>query len=235
MYIIVNTAIAKEIKNQWMEPGYHFISSTTLTALPKPIATHPDIQIHPLRNDLAICAPEVFDYYREQLPAQIRLIAGTKSLGRTYPMDCAYNVACIGEYVFCNTNHTDPKLLSYYQENHKKIIHVNQGYTRCNFCAIDDKTVFTEDIGIHNTIIANNLPIKSILLPKGEVSLDGYPYGFIGGAFGAGENALFWYGNPIACSYGKEILVYVRSTQKRMLCLGMDKPRDFGGIICFSL
>ncbi len=233
MVLIYNVKISNEIQENLMKQNAICIPSVLLDALPESILSHPDIQFHYADENTGICAPECYDYYRKLFPESIELIAGKKHVSGTYPMDAAYNAAVVGEYLFCNTRTVDETILEYHQRKKRTIVHVNQGYTKCNICLIGEKTLLTEDAGIHNTIIDNHLPISSHLLPPGEVSLDGFPYGFIGGSCGLCKKTLFWYGSIERCSYGEEIKRIMREEEVKSVFLSMEKVIDFGGIICF--
>ncbi len=233
MILIYNPDLSDAMLHTLKNLGAWLIPSLRLPQLPKGISGHPDIQIHSIDDKTAICAPECYPYYRQHLPRDITLMKGNSPLFRTYPNDCAYNAARIGNFVFCNTACCDSRLLTEYQNRGYTIVHTKQGYTKCNLCVITDKFVFTEDEGIHKTIMGNKLPIESILLPKGEISLKGYPYGFIGGAAGHAGDSILWYGSPKSCSYALKIENILRRNQKKEIVLSKEKLCDLGGIICF--
>lgn len=234
MVLIIHKKTPEQMINRLKSMGHTVIPSMTCSGLSAAVAEHPDMQIQPLRKDLAMVPPACYAYYREKLPTSIELIAGEKNLSGTYPADCAYNVAKVKDLLFCNTRCIDPKLLAFYQGEKFQIIHTNQGYTKCNMIILGNDCIITEDIGIHNIIIANKLPIQSILVPVGEVSLSGFPHGFIGGAGGGMEDVLFWYGNPQNCSYFETLQNESERRGIQNIALSSERLCDLGGIICFS-
>ena len=235
MLLVVHANTPETTIQQLQAMGYQVIRSMKCRALPDTVAEHPDMQIHLLRDDLAIVPPECYSYYRAKLPDSVELLLGESELTGTYPGDCAYNVARIKNTVFCNLKAVDPKLLAYYQGEGFSIIHNNQGYTKCNMAVIGNEVVVTEDIGIHKTIIANKLQIDSVYIPKGEVKLPGFPYGFIGGACGGWDHTLFWYGNPMSCSYYGTIEMMCENIGVKNISLFKGSLYDMGGIICIPL
>ena len=62
----------------------------------------------------------------------------------------------------------------------KRIINVNQGYTKCSVCAVSDKAFITDDKSIYQALKSADYDVLEV--EKGSVALDGYDYGFIGGA-----------------------------------------------------
>ncbi len=232
MVIVHHPQISLEMRKNLAELCEHNIPSMVLDKLPEGIAAHPDIQLYKINESTAVCAPECYWYYRSKLPDSITVIPGNRELGGTYPADSAYNAAVVGDYLFCNTEIVDKKIIELH--NSKKIIHINQGYSKCNICPIGDHILFTEDVGIHNTIIDNQLPILSYLLPVGEVSLAGFPYGFLGGSCGNLKNTLIWYGNPGQCSYWGKMEEIFEKEKIKNIFLSNQNITDFGGIICFA-
>ena len=232
MIVIYNPELSPQMEQNLKQLGYHCIPSIPIPSLPNGIALHPDMQVCPIDEKTILTAPEVFNYYRKVLPDSIQVIPGETPLDGTYPKDSAYNAAEVGEYFFCNTTCIDKKLLHIKKESGKKIIHINQGYAKCNILPFSGKGLFTEDIGIHNTITVNNLPIKSVLLPSGEIFLKNYSYGFIGGSCGKAEKTVIWYGNPDRCSYADLLHQFLKKEDIGEISLSSDKLEDLGGIIC---
>ena len=231
--VVINRETPIKMRETLIKHDYRIILSDKIYGNKSCIKYHPDIQLHTLSKNNVICAPDCYKYYKSILPSEINLIKGKTKLGGTYPNDCAYNVARVGEYVICNTNITDKIILDYYRDK-KYIIHVNQGYAKCNICIVNDNTVLTEDIGIHNTIISKKISLKSYLIPKGSISLKSFPYGFIGGASGKIENNLFWYGNISTHPNYNTIYKIVNETGVNIISLSKDPVEDFGSIINLS-
>lgn len=194
----------------------------------KAISTHPDLQIHFINSDTAVCAPETAAYYRDILPDFINIVCGDKNIGANYPEVSAYNIARVGRYIICNTKIADTKILEYYKNNGFTIIHVNQGYTKCNVCPLTENLFITEDRGIYNAVKCVR-GIDVTILDKYIVKLNGFENGFIGGASGLADRKLFMCGKVsddkiknIAERYSIEIIEL------------SDEPLyDYGSIIVF--
>lgn len=231
MIFVVNKNIPNEMYQCLCAYG-RIIKTKQLMNIEGSLALHTDIQLHKASDDTAFCPPEVYEYYRRQLPAHIKLYMGNKNPDRTYPGDCAYNISQFGKNVIANTKSADKIIMKYYTENGYNIIHVNQGYAACNIQIIGN-TLLTEDVGIHNIITVNNIAEQSVLLPKGEVILEGFPYGFIGGTAGVADNKLYWYGSAEKCSYSKILRETAKKEGIENIFLSDTALHDFGGIVCF--
>ena len=93
MPIIVDNNMDEEIINALRRkfPQKNLIKSFPLTSISAPLNTHPDIQIHFLNSNTAVCAPECYDYYAQFSKNIDNLLCGTLVPENTYPLDVAYN------------------------------------------------------------------------------------------------------------------------------------------------
>ena len=103
-----------------------------------------------------------------------------EDLGFEYPENIKYNGVQIGRHFLHNTKHTAPSLLRTVRNSGLNIIHVNQGYTKCNTVSVDESSLITSDAGIARAAEENGLQV--LLIRQGHVRLTGFPYGFLGGA-----------------------------------------------------
>lgn len=110
---------------------------------------------------------------------KLKEISGIKS---PYPSDCGLNCVVMGDKLICNISTIHPAVLSFAEDNHYNIIKVNQGYTKCSVCVINNNALITDDESIYCS--CQNNQIDSILISKGSIRLNGFDYGFIGGCTG---------------------------------------------------
>ena len=100
---------------------------------------------------------------------------------RDYPTDAQLNLCILGEYVICNPKTADANIVANLTKNDdKKCIPVRQGYSRCAVCTVDADSIITADRGIAIAAESNGMHVLQIR--PGYIRLEGYPYGFIGGA-----------------------------------------------------
>jgi len=191
-----------------------------------PVNTHPDLQIHFAKNNLAFVPPELFEYYKSILPDYMKIKIGNKSLGGSYPEDVAYNIARIGNFVVANENYADEHIMSYYRQNNFKIINIKQGYAKCNVCT-DGRVAVTEDEGIYKKLCENG--VKTLLISPGNVKLDNFPYGFIGGASGYVKNKIVFCGKV-----SEEVICFFKENGTDVFSLDMENLTDYGSVLYFE-
>ena len=232
MSVIIDMTASVEILNSLKQNGVRYYLSCKHPKLPEPVSTHPDMQIHFIDNKTAVVAPEVFDYYNELIGDDVEVIKGNTELSGTYPLDCAYNVTRLGKFIIGNLSYMDTKIKQMYQDRGFEFIHINQGYSKCTVCVVDDNSVITEDEGVCRAITPHNISVFKI--NSGTVELDGFDYGFIGGASGfISEKVLAFCGNPSTESYFESMEEYIKSKSVDIIYLSSTKLKDYGSILYF--
>ncbi|MBR5155527.1 MAG: hypothetical protein IKW62_03455 [Clostridia bacterium] len=207
--------------------------SCSLDFLYSPVNTHPDMQIHFTDSTTAVVAPSAYNHYASTLPPNINLIKGSSDPHCTYPGDCAYNVAKLGKKIIGNLRYTDPKIKEIYENQGCQFINVNQGYTKCNLCIVDENSVITEDEGLFKTLSANSIDVLKI--PSGLVKLNGFANGFLGGASGfISPGKLAFCGNFKNNSIFDQIYSFVKSKLVDIICLSSTEMVDLGSILYFN-
>jgi hypothetical protein len=101
--------------------------------------------------------------------------------GKVYPLDAQLNVCMVGKTAIFNDKIT-PKEIADFLIN--KCSHAlalcRQGYCRCAACIVDERSIITADRGI--ALAAESVGLQVLLIRPGYIRLDGYTYGFLGGA-----------------------------------------------------
>lgn len=233
MYVIIDRCADEEILSSLAKMNVNIIKSFDLDYLYKPVNTHPDLQIHFADKATAVAAPAAYEYYRAVLPRHIELIKGEKNPGETYPRDCAYNIARVGNNVIGNMRYADSVLIEIYSRRGFCFIDVKQGYTKCNLCIIGENAAMTEDEGLYKRLSANGINV--LKLQYGCVTLKGFDYGFIGGASGLiSENKIAFAGDIRRHSQYEEIKNFLTLNKVDIISLSETKLHDYGSLIFFE-
>ena len=184
-YVIVDYRTDENIIAALENQGITVFLSAKVNSLYNAVCGHPDMSIHHLGGCDFVCEPSVYDYYMHTLNLQgINLIKGFSHLTSTYPYDIAYNVARVSRYAFHKTDYTDREILN----NSKNInfINVSQGYSKCSVCIIAQNAIITDDDNIYKNACQHGFDVLKI--NKGGILLEGFDYGFLGGATGLISN-----------------------------------------------
>ncbi len=178
-YLIVAKDAPQTAKQNLKNMGYCLIESAPLSNVNKALKYHPDMQI--VKGDNCyICAPECYEYYKPYFEMlNIKLVRGSAAPCEKYPLDVCYNVAVVGNYAVHNFNYTDKQFLKHSSLEH---INVKQGYSKCSLCVVSSNAAITSDEAIAKTLA--NYGIDVLKVSAGNVTLEPFEYGFIGGASG---------------------------------------------------
>lgn len=145
-----------------------------------------------------------------------------------YPFDVKLNFAITNDYVIGNEKFADDLVEDII--GNKTLISVKQGYAKCSVLIVDEKAIVTDDISIHNKV--QNFGIDSLLIEKGDVTLLGHEYGFIGGASGKiSKQEVVFFGDITKHRNFNEISDFLNKYGCKLIYFKSFPLTDFGGII----
>jgi hypothetical protein len=151
------------------------------------ISGHPDIFFCPTPAGLLVAPNLPGDYLAILRQYNIPYTIGQKPVGRSYPETARYNSLVSEKYIIQNKEIADPGIQNLNPEN--EIIHVRQGYVRCNQVSLPGNLFITSDRGIEKSL--HHRQLETLYVDPSCVRLDGFEHGFFGGACGLLEDTLF--------------------------------------------
>lgn len=211
--------------------GVKTIVPPPVACLPPAMQQHADLQICHLWEKVLVSAPEVHAYYKEKLsPFGFEILCGETYIGSTYPKDAAYNIARVGNVAFLNPKTADPTVVRLLSNRGIRIISVRQGYTKCSILPVGEDALITADKGIASAAKLIGFSVREI--EPGGVKLDGFSYGFLGGATGKiDDKTIYVNGSLQSHPSAKEIFAFL---QKRGIILkerSIPIPIDVGSVL----
>ena len=189
--------------------GYFIEEISALADIDEPISCHPDIYMCALGKTLFKGDPAKLSY--------------------DYPGHAIYNGCSTGKYFIHNSKITDQALKDAAAESGLIPVHVAQGYSKCNCVVVDEDSIITSDAGIEKACTAAGLNV--LMVSRGQVVLEGYPYGFLGGASGKVENTIIFNGNLAAHSDYNAIKTFIESRGLEVVYFDSYPLTDIGSII----
>lgn len=204
----------------WLEPSDKAYPS---------ISSHPDIFFFCYNErccDTVICAKNVHINFPEGIMKEI----GMKNVGNAYPETVPYNAVGIGNILIHNLNYTDEKILDLYRKISTKSVqlNVNQGYTRCNLLALDERNFITSDFGIKRVLEDNGCNV--FYVDPHQVTLPGHDYGFFPGCCGLVDDCVVVCGSLKHLKECKELKKFIRRNNMRIIELYDGELVDVGSI-----
>lgn len=181
------------LKDALRDKGYELIEIAGTDKVYNTISSHSDIYLCKICGEL-IVAPVQLPLLQEKLLKHgIGYMLGVSDPGSQYPENVRYNAAQIGRRLIHNTKHSDPAVLLAAKEHGLELIDVKQGYTKCSLVVVDEDSAITSDMGLSAVLKKHGLDI--LTTTQGHVRLEGFPYGFLGGASGRVGNEIIFNGD----------------------------------------
>lgn len=235
--VLADERLPDKMRKNLLERGVRVLSVPGCGRLPAPVRSHPDMLCHHLGGKQIVVCRELPDRLRKKL---LRLgfipSVSTKSLQERYPFDCSLNAARAGNTLFARPKDLEPLLLSGAgnqkpgEQIQLRLIPVRQGYTKCSVCIVDAGSLMTADPGIAKA--ARKAGWSVLQISPGYVRLEGYPFGFIGGACGKISDKVLAFTGCIEDhpDYHK-ICAFLKSRGVAAVSLSDDPLTDYGGIL----
>lgn len=217
----------KKLKNLDIEP----LAVPVTGLVDRPVAGHPDIQVF-LHHGAAFVHPDIDSNFHRELSLRCEVKSGLTRLSPAYPRDIAYNIAAAGNFAFHKTNVTDPVIVDYLKGKDVTLIDVKQGYTKCSTLIVDDRSIITADLSIHNAALKNDF--DSLIISPGHINLPGYKYGFIGGAAGKFDNMVLITGSIDHHPDRDRIYSFIEAKGLSVMLLSDEPACDSGSILISS-
>ncbi|MBR4858457.1 MAG: hypothetical protein IKU08_04655 [Clostridia bacterium] len=207
--------------------GIKTIKIPEYSKLPKPVCSHADIQmLHTGRKNI-FCYEHLFS---GEFDKKFDFINIPEEAGSKYPDDVRLNCAIIGNKIICNPKTVSRAILEYAEIHGLTIINVNQGYSRCSICVVNENAIITDDKSIFTA--AGNFFNDTQFISKGSIELNGYGYGFIGGCCGKiHKNKIAFNGAIESHKDYKIIIDCLERNNVECIELSRNKLCDIGGII----
>ena len=172
--------------------------------LPEPVCSHGDMLTFFSRKENVLFVPQGYYEEHKNVFEDIRVEPIDEVTGKEYPRDIYLDALPVGEYLLCKSTHTAEKIKA-----GRRIINVKQGYARCSVCLLGQEGAITADKGLKTALEELGIPV--MMIQSGNILLDGYSYGFIGGASLVIDKNVIFFGNVARHPEGERILEFVRS------------------------
>lgn len=223
-YVIVAENFPEKSLKRLKEYG-KIVRTKSNKNLMKGLDTHTDILVHQLPSGELVVDRENFEYYKKIFPDK-NILPSHSILSKKYPKDAPLNAFSFKNYFIHNLKFTDKVLLDYYKNSGYEMINIKQGYGKCS-CLVTNDFIITSDGGIYESL-RDFIPIYKI--NHGEIKLQNFNYGFIGGASGVLGKKIFFTGDFSYNSSHEEILKIINKYNYEIEILSKDPIEDFGSI-----
>ena len=232
-FVLVSSGITPKMERGLRLQGFEPILLPPLPSLPSAIASHPDTLIFELSGtvvtsaDYCEAAGYIFSDLREYNKDIIIKVTSDEP-GEVFPRDCSFNALKCGKYLFCRERSISETVVAIALEKGLSIVGVKQGYPACSAISARD-AIITADEGLLRA--ARRVGLGAYKIDAGHISLPPYEYGFIGGASGAFEDKLYFFGDYRLHPSAKELERAAEELGLTLISLSDEPLTDLGGMI----
>ena len=224
----------EKIINSLTENGFEALTLPADYRLALPVAHHADMLMLRI-NDTVFCNKEYFDA-NNSIFARISEYGYTVcpesfEVSNKYPYDIALNQAVISKNIIGKADSCAECVLNYAKKQGYVYHSTNQGYAKCSVLILGDKAVISADDGI--LMIAKGLGLDTLKIENGigEIFIDGYDYGFIGGVSAVYGDKVFFFGSLESHSQRNKITKFCAEHGFSVIELSNSPLCDLGGAI----
>ncbi|MBE6754929.1 MAG: hypothetical protein E7555_00495 [Ruminococcaceae bacterium] len=173
-----NEEIYKNLQNLGVEP----IFTTKSTNVRQGIQNHADLVLCPLTTDEFLVTKEQKLLKNKLISLGYNALTIDEDLSQDYPNDVFLNCVIIGKHIFYNPKTVSAKIHDFIRNNDLIEVSVRQGYTKCSIAPVSIDSFITDDISIGSR--GAEFGFDVLVINKGDIRLQNFDYGFIGGATG---------------------------------------------------
>lgn len=150
-----------------------------------------------------------------------------------YPADAQLNACICGKHAIFHRSVVPKQIVDYLTKAGFNMIACRQGYTKCSVCVVNESAIITADRGVE--AVAREAGLDVLLIEPGFVALEGFPYGFIGGAsFKISRSKLAFTGTLEYHKCKKQILYFLKHHQVEPVYLTNQPLFDIGSAVPIS-
>ena len=212
--------------------GYEVLALPAFDKLDTPVSAHPDMLLWAYKNKIITHGeyyPIAKDIFDRLAASGYEIILSEQKISAKYPLDVPLNCAVVGEHLIANADSAS-RLILKAASGGLTLLNTRQGYAKCSTFIVDSTAVITADASVEKACRSSDIEVLKIR--EGHIRLDGYGYGFIGGAGGVDGDRVFFSGDISLHPDGEAIASFCRQHKKKIITLS-DAPLFDVGTIFF--
>ena len=224
--ILISNKISRELRKSISEHGFHVVDLSDYSRFDSPVASHADMLVYKIDDH---CILTYKEYYLQSKAifdnVECEVITCNIIPSGEYPNDIALNALKIGNTVYCKKDNAAPEIIN----RAATIVDVKQGYARCSCLAVDETQIITADSSMKESLANNNISVLKI--SAGNIAIEKYEYGFIGGASFVHGDTVYFFGDVYGHPDADKIIDVIQARGKKCLCLSNEPLFDYGGAV----
>ena len=186
----------QKIADSLRELGFSVRSLPCDSRLAAPVRSHADMLMLPVGNVVFTSSEYLSvaeDIFNELESLGYEIVACDVEIRSDYPHDVAFDALVLKNAIIARLNSLPDEVKTCATNVGFSLIDSKQGYAKCSAVKVDESAIITADKNIARAAEAAGADALLISAAPEKIRLDGYDYGFIGGASGVYQNTVFNY------------------------------------------
>ena len=222
-YIILDCRIPKSYITEFEKRRYTPILLPPCVRLDRPVSSHPDMLCAVVNGRMLLESR----YYEENLNLfeGLSVEVTDETFEKKYPHDILLNTLSLDGTVYGHE-----MVSNKIKQSANRFVTTKQGYARCSTLLLKEaNAAVTADPTIAKALTADGIEVMKIT--PGHIVLEGYDYGFIGGASAVIGNEVLFFGNIERHIDHAAIVSFIVSHGYTPVSLSDSELYDYGGAV----
>lgn len=205
--------------------------------LTAPVRSHADMLMLPV-GKVVFTSSEYFsvaeDIFKALESLGYEIVSCNAEIRSDYPHDVAFDALVLKSAIIARLDSLPDEVKAHAANMGISLLDSKQGYAKCSAVSVGESAIITADNNIARAAEAAGADALLISAAPEVIRLDGYDYGFIGGASGVIEDTVYFTGDISSHPDAERIAEFCNAHEKKIISLSSEPLNDAGGIFFFQ-
>ena len=205
--------------------------------LATPVRSHADMLMLPV-GKVVFTSSEYFsvaeDIFKALESLGYEIVSCNAEIRSDYPHDVAFDALVLKSAIIARLDSLPDEVKAHAANMGISLLDSKQGYAKCSAVSVGESAIITADNNIARAAEAAGADALLISAAPEVIRLDGYDYGFIGGASGVIEDTVYFTGDISSHPDAERIAEFCNAHEKKIISLSSEPLNDAGGIFFFQ-
>ena len=205
--------------------------------LAAPVRSHADMLMLPV-GKVVFTSSEYLsvaeDIFKALESLGYKIVSCNAEIRSDYPHDVAFDALVLKSAIIARLDSLPDEIKTYATAMGISLLNSKQGYAKCSSVSVGESAIITADKNIARAAEAAGADALLISAAPEKIRLDGYDYGFIGGASGVLEDTVYFTGDISSHPDAERIAEFCKAHEKKIISLSSEPLNDVGGIFFFQ-
>lgn len=226
----------QEIADALRALGFSVLRLPCDARLATPVRSHADMLMLPV-GKVVFTSSEYLsvaeDIFKALESLGYETVSCNAEIRSDYPHDVAFDALVLKSAIIARLDSLPDEIKTYATNMGISLLDSKQGYAKCSAVSVGESAVITADKNIARAVEAAGADALLISAAPEAIRLDGYDYGFIGGASGVLEDTVYFTGDISSHPDAERITEFCKAHEKKIISLSSEPLNDVGGIFFF--